>query len=225
MFTRLLACLILTATAAHAGLEFAETSLVVKASPQDKTLQARYKFTNSSSTPIGVIQLTTSCGCTVAATDKDLYQPGDTGVLTATYTIGLSEGRHHYTITLLTSEENIPPYALQFTAELPSGQSPLTTNVRLSPGELTWSRQPYTTKSVTIDLKSIPGVKISAICDSDQFQLRLDESTSAASLQVTPSPTAGSTRAEVTLQFTPPTGPTFTKKIPLLILTLKSRNP
>lgn len=229
MFTRLIACLLLTATAVHAaGLEFAETALVVKATPQDKTLQARYKFTNAGSIPIGIIQVTTSCGCTVAVTDKNLYQPGDSGLLTATYTIGLSEGRHHYTITLQTSEENIPPYTLQFTAELPSGQSPLVANaatVRLTPSELTWSRQPYATKTVAIDLQYIPGTKIFATCDSDQFQLKLDESERTATLQVTPSQTAASTRTEVTLQFTPPSGPAFTKKIPLFILSLKPRSP
>ena len=227
MIVRLLFFLLVT-TAAHAGLQFAETALVVKATPQDKTLQARYKFTNSGSVPIGIIQLTTSCGCTVAVTDKNLYQPGDSGLLTATFTIGLSEGHHHYTLTLQTSEENTPPYTLQFTAELPSGQSPLVANAitaRLTPGELAWSRQPYATKTVTIDLQTIPGTKISATCDSDQFQLTLDESTGAAILHVTPSQTAASTRAEVILQFTPPNGPAYIKKIPLLILSLKSRSP
>jgi hypothetical protein len=230
MIVRLLFFLLLApaAPAAYAGLEFAETALTIKATPQDKSLEARYKFTNSGSVPIGIIQLTTSCGCTVAVTDKNIYQPGDTGVLTATYTIGLSEGRHHYTITLQTSEENVPPYTLQFTAELPSGQSPLIANAvtaRLTPGELTWSRQPYATKTVAIDLQNIPGTKISASCDSAQFQLTLDESASSAILHVTPSQTAASTRAEVILQFTPPNGPAFTKKIPLLILSLKPRNP
>jgi hypothetical protein len=212
------------ATVANAALQFTDTSLVIKATPQDRELQARYTFTNSGPEPIWIVQLNTSCGCTKAVADKTEYQPGETGTITATYTIGLSQGRHSHTINIQTSEPNTPPYILKLTAELPSGTTPLantTPAVVLVPRELVWSRPPYATKTISITLNDSTTTKLTATCDSDQFELKLDETVRPSTLQVTPKASAASTRAEITVLSTPAEGPPIAQKIPLTLLSLR----
>lgn len=228
MFYRFSALLLLlpslVATTAGASLQFADAALTVKATPQDKELQARYTFTNSGPDPVWIVQLNTSCGCTRAVADKTEYQPGETGIVTATYTIGLSQGRHTHTINIQTSEPNTPPYVLKITAEMPAGTTPLTTNTPaalLTPRELIWSRPPYATKTITIALNDTAATKLTATCDNDQFELKLDETAQPATLQVTPRASAASTRAEITLQIARLEGPPTTQKIPLTLVALK----
>lgn len=228
MFFRLSALLLLlptlVATAPAASLQFVDTALTVKATLQDKELQARYTFINSGSDPVWIVQLTTSCGCTKAVTDKTEYQPGETGVVTATYFIGLSQGRHTHTINIQTSEPTTAPYVLKITAELPTGITPLTTSTPiavLSPRELVWSRPPYATKTITITLNDGAATKLTATCDNDQFELKLDDTVQPAILHVTPTPSATSTRAEITLQIAHPEGPHALQKIPLTLVALK----
>jgi len=216
------------ATIAHAGLQFADTSLVVKATPQDTELQARYTFTNSGPDSVWIVQLSTSCGCTKAIADKTEYQPGESGAITATYTIGLSQGRHTHTINIQTSEPNTPPYTLKITADLPTGTAPLTTNAPTivpTPRELVWSRSPYSAKTITITLNDPKSARLSATCDSDQFELKLDETVQPATLQVTPRRSATSTRAEITLQLTHSEGPPATQTVPLTLISLKGTKP
>ncbi|MFT3868882.1 MAG: DUF1573 domain-containing protein [Nibricoccus sp.] len=226
MFCRLsVLFFLLPVVVASASLRFTTTDLVVKAGPQDKELQAQYTFTNSGPAPVWIVQLATSCGCTKATADKTEYQPGETGVITATYTIGLSQGRHTHTISLQTSEPDTPPYVLKITADLPSGGTPLTTSasaIVVTPRELVWSRPPYTSKTITIVVNDVASAKLTATCDNDQFELKLEETVTPATLQVTPKPSAASTRAEITLQLARPDHPPLTQKIPLTLVVLKA---
>lgn len=211
----------LLSSIARAELQFTTSSIQLKATAQDKTLQASYVFTNRTAHPVWIISLTPSCGCTTASSDKPLYQPGETGLISATYTIGLSQGLHTHTINVRTNESDASFYTLTLTADLPAGQKQLTvTPPPISPRELTWLRQPYTAKTLTIDLRQHPGAKITALCDNPLFQVTIDDTSIplAAKLTVTPSPETGAGRSELSLRITTPDTAPLLQIIPLTIL-------
>lgn len=219
-----LACL--GPAAACAGLQFDETEKTLKAGPQDKELRTRYTFANKGDAPVWIVQVTASCGCLAAVAEKTEIQPGENSAITATYTIGLSQGRHSHTIGVQTSEPGTPTHTLKFTAELPASTSPLAANVAtLTPAELVWTRPPHTAKTVTIDLRQFPTAKISASSASDQFELRLDESVRPATLHVSPLPSVLPGRYEIDLLIAPPDRPPLTLKIPLTVVSLRTPRP
>ena len=219
MFTRLLLFTLFLASVAHAELQFKTTALELKATNKDKELKAVYPFTNTGTAPVWLLNLTTSCGCTTATSDKSEYQPGETACITAIDTIGLTEGRHTHTITFQTNETDTPTYALKITADLPSGQKQLThTLPPVSPRTLSWLRQPYAAKTITIDLRQHSGCKFTATCDHPQFQLKIDTTRPGTALiEVTPAAGKDATHAELSLIFTSPDTPPLQDKIPLIL--------
>lgn len=222
MFVRtlpvLLACLLLV-SAAQAELQFKTTAHELKATAQDRELRAVYPFTNTGTTPVWLLNLTTSCGCTAATSDKSEYQPGETGQISVIYTIGLSEGSHTHTITFQTNETGTPTYTLKITADIPTSRKQFTlTPPPVSPRELSWLRQPYTTKTITVDLRQHPGFEFTATCNHPQFQLKIETPRPGyACIEVTPAPGKDAARAELTLLFTAPDTAPLQEKIPLIL--------
>ena len=213
------------APAARAELRFKTNDLQLKATSQDRELKAVFPFSNSGTTPVWIVGVTTSCGCTVATADKPRYEPGDAGQITAIYTIGLSEGRHAHTITVQTDSQKSPSHLLSLTADLPSGQKQVTRTLPpISPQELTWTRPPYLSKIVTVDLREYPTAKLVAASDHPQFELKIDTTSrpGMATVEVTPTASSESARSELSLSFQFPNQPPLEKKIPLIVLARRS---
>ena len=60
--------------------------------PEDGAVEARYSFKNVGSTPVTIVRIDSSCGCTVAQTDKKTYLPGESGEITARFSFGNRKG-------------------------------------------------------------------------------------------------------------------------------------
>lgn len=81
---------------------------------------ATYPFTNAGDAPVTISKATASCGCTVPTLDKTVYQPGESGELTAIFTIGSRQGHQQKTIQVLTEEgSGSTTYSLQLEVEIP----------------------------------------------------------------------------------------------------------
>ncbi|MFH1498334.1 MAG: DUF1573 domain-containing protein [Verrucomicrobiota bacterium] len=113
---RFLIVALLGVVAARADLTFAEKSVVATAKPGQEVIVAEYPFTNDGTEPVTVLDMSSSCGCTVPELTKKTYAPGEKGVITARFTIGDRQGRQTKTITLKTNEAS---HTLRLSATLP----------------------------------------------------------------------------------------------------------
>lgn len=85
-------------------LKWEQTTIESKAMAVDKAVEANFSFTNTASNPVEIRNISTSCGCTRAATSKKVYQPGESGMVKVTFAIGGRKGLHEKTILVQTSD-------------------------------------------------------------------------------------------------------------------------
>lgn len=76
------------------NLEWETKSIYYKATLYEKEMSAVFPFKNSGDTKIRIIEISSSCGCTVVKKPKVLYKPGERDRITATFTFGERVGRH-----------------------------------------------------------------------------------------------------------------------------------
>src|SRR5690242_12814806 len=70
-------------TLAHAELKWDNPEQTFTVKSTDRTLVAKYRFTNSGTGPVTIDAVRTSCGCTTASLAKKEYQPGESGEIEA----------------------------------------------------------------------------------------------------------------------------------------------
>lgn len=104
---------------ASAGLTWTNRQVDLIAKSGDKQLSGSFHFTNSGETPVTIREIHTSCGCTTADLAKRTYAPGETGEITAVYTVGDAKGRQSKVITVTTDDDSAKPVELTFQVTIP----------------------------------------------------------------------------------------------------------
>lgn len=104
----ILAVVALATAPANAALTWASANFSGETKPLQKTLHIAYAFKNTGDKPVAIRDVQTNCDCTAAATDKPVYQPGETGVLNARFTVGDRGGVYQRAITVLTDDGGAP---------------------------------------------------------------------------------------------------------------------
>lgn len=74
-------------------------------SPEDRYVEAHFKFRNAGKAPVTIRTVRTSCGCTTAQLAKKTYVPGEEGEIVAKFTFGGRTGAQRKTIRVYTDEE------------------------------------------------------------------------------------------------------------------------
>ncbi len=77
---------------AGAGLVFDQTVLKEQADPAAETHEVKFAFHVEGDAPVTIENVSSSCHCISAGADKKVYQPGETGVVTAVFKLGTFEG-------------------------------------------------------------------------------------------------------------------------------------
>ncbi|MCR4834891.1 MAG: DUF1573 domain-containing protein [Bacteroidaceae bacterium] len=109
LITAVLALFAMTQTFAQkeASIEFEKTTLDFgDVKPDQDILKGTFVFKNVGKSPLVVLQVLTSCGCTVATYTKEPVAPGKTGKVEVTYDTrrgGKSPGKFKKTITVATN--------------------------------------------------------------------------------------------------------------------------
>jgi hypothetical protein len=103
---------------AHATLNWDTKAADLHPTLADKEAIAHYKYKNTGDKPVKISSVRASCGCTTAALAKDVVAPGETGEITATFTIGNRMGVQKKTITVVTDDQP-EPTLLTLTATIP----------------------------------------------------------------------------------------------------------
>lgn len=66
-------------------IRFTSSSFVFDTIKMGDIIKHEYNFTNTGNRNLYVLDVKTSCGCTVPSFDKDAIAPGENGVITATF--------------------------------------------------------------------------------------------------------------------------------------------
>ena len=143
--------MILAATFAARGELFWESSAQeFERTPGDGSVEAHYSFKNIGSTPVTILRISSSCGCTVAQTDKKTYLPGESGQITARFSFGNRKGLQRKVIAVGLSDGTEKQLALNV-----SILEPLT----VRPNLLLWRVGENATPK-TVQLTSAKGVPL-----------------------------------------------------------------
>lgn len=131
--------------ATHAELTWERHTIDLQADAKTDVLEARFRFTNTGSTPVDIRQVESSCGCTTTELAKRHYEPGQGGEIVARYTIGGHLGIQTKTIAVSSSDQ---PEAttLSIVAHIPEV-------ARMEPSFVTWTHNEATRpKIITLEM-------------------------------------------------------------------------
>lgn len=103
----------------HAQLRWEKRHLEFHPSPSDTKIVAEFPFANAGKQPVKIKSVETSCGCTTASMDKEIYAPGEKGKITATFEIGGRTGEQEKAVYVVTDDPKEPELALSFKAMIP----------------------------------------------------------------------------------------------------------
>jgi Protein of unknown function (DUF1573) len=166
----LLLSLCVFAGSAFAQLTWETTEQTFNSKPQDKEVIAKYKFTNSGSTPIKIENVRTSCGCTTAQLKKTDYDPGESGEIEAKFTFSGRTGKQEKAITVYTAANPQQPTVLKLHVYIEEA-------VKVEPQVVFWrvGEQPDP-KSIHIVIANDSSAKIvSVISDNPIVKIKLTE--------------------------------------------------
>lgn len=133
--------------------EFARTRLQwdspvqdLKTAAVDEAVTAEFVFRNLGGQAIRFLTIGTSCGCTTAKPEKDVYQPGERGTIRAILKKGSLTGLREEKVYVTTDEPGKPSITLQFRVTIPA---PL----KITPRLLIWGPgKKASTKTITIEI-------------------------------------------------------------------------
>ncbi len=150
-----------------AKLVFANTSISDKAELGAEKFPFSFEFENKGDQTVEIQQVKTSCGCTTAELNQKVYQPGDSGEITGTFSIGNRLGKQKKTVTLFTDNLGQPEIKLSIEVEIPKFLS-------IKPGLVYW-HQSSTPEPKAIYLQAYDeSVTIQNVeCNSDFFSAKL----------------------------------------------------
>lgn len=104
---------------ARADLDFASTHLTVQADPTQDELPVQFKFQAEGELATEITEVQTTCGCLKAKADKQVYQPGESGVIDCVFSVGSFEGEHIKSIYVITSDKENGRIPLKVTVNVP----------------------------------------------------------------------------------------------------------
>ncbi len=94
------------ATRSLARMDFARKYHDFGAMMDDESHHTEFKFTNTGSEPLEILNIRADCGCTVPEMDKKRYEPGESGTVNVTLNPEGKSGSFERRVTILTNDAN-----------------------------------------------------------------------------------------------------------------------
>jgi hypothetical protein len=138
--------------------------------PQDESVVAKYRFTNTGKQALKIENVKTSCGCTTAALAKTEYAPGESGEIETKFVFAGRTGKQEKAITVTTSDAPQQPTILRLYVNI---EEP----VKIQPEVVLWrvGEQPEP-KTIHIAVADDSPVKIqSVISDNPEVKIQVTE--------------------------------------------------
>jgi hypothetical protein len=188
---------------AFAQLKWNQPQQVFTPKPGEKTVTARYRFTNVGASPVSIIDIRPSCGCTTATLAKKEYAPGECGEIEAKLNFAGHVGHQEKWIYVTTNVAGSEPALLSLAVDIPP-------EVTIQPEFVMWRvgdpLEPKTMRVVIPD--GIPTKLVAVQADNPTMQVRLREVQPGKEweVKVTPTSTGEPVKAVVTIRSDYPAG-------------------
>jgi hypothetical protein len=185
MTTKGILLLILSlATPAVAQLKWEQPKQSLFPEPSEKAVTAKYRFTNLSSTPVTIVDVHPSCGCTTTTLAKKTYAPGESGEIDATFNFAGHVGHQEKWIYVSTNVQGSEPALLSLVVDIPP-------DVTIQPEFVMWRiGDPLTPKTMRISIPDGIPAEITAVeTDNPRMKADLRELTESDQWEVTITPT------------------------------------
>jgi hypothetical protein len=167
-----------------AALKFDQTVIEDVVSPDAKRYPFEFAFENVGDEIVEISEIKTTCGCTTAKLEKMVYQPGEKGVVTGTFSVGSRQGLQEKKIRVMTKDLVQPEVQLALKLEIPQ-------LVTMKPGLLLWrvNSEPEA-KTLTIHPNDTLGAQVVSVeCESTDFAVEaLPQSEGSNDLNVVVAP-------------------------------------
>jgi hypothetical protein len=171
----------------RAGIAWEKTEVEVTPEKEDEPkIEVPFPFRVGDGQSVQILDVGSSCGCTVPTLEKRLYSPGESGILAAVFTPGSRQGRQTKHLTVKTVEAGKETQTkLTLVVNLPEWAKP-------EASRLEWGSGENTIKSLKVNIK--PGTKLvikqrpSPAAERFNVELKPDISGQFYLLEATPVP-------------------------------------
>ena len=170
---------------ANGDLQFENPRIIHDASFDETEYTATFTFTNKGDKTVTIKEVQSSCGCTTAMSSKRVYEPGESGDISATFDYGQREGKQMKSIRVETDQEETPRIVLTLEVNIPMV-------MEVSPTVVMWNRsvgEDFAPKEVVIKSHFNEPIEIiEVIGSSDLFsqEVKVIEDGKRFALAVTP---------------------------------------
>ena len=190
-------------TSVSAQLKWDQPKQTLTPSPGEKVVTAQFGFTNVGSSPITIIDVRPSCGCTTATLAKKEYAPGESGEIEAKLNFAGHVGHQEKWIYVTTNVAGSEPALLSLAVEIPP-------EVTIQPEFVMWRvGDPLEPKTMRVVIpEGIPTNLVAAQADNPTMQVQLREVQAGKEweVKVTPTSTREPVKAVVTIRSDYPAG-------------------
>ena len=190
-------------TPPNPSLEFKEPLIKIETKGKLEKFPATYEFRNTGKKAVTITSITSSCGCTVAGSDKTTYAPGESGTIRLEYTPTGPPGVRYYHVGVVTDEVGGRSYELK----LQVNHDP---RIAMDKRLLVWEQgESRSAKVIKLTMKADDPIKIKgAEAEKDLFNFSLKDGAVPGEklLTVTPKMFAGVTggKTRISLITEPP---------------------
>jgi hypothetical protein len=138
--------------------------------PGEKTVTAKYRFTNHSTSPVTIVDVRPSCGCTTATLAKKTYAPGESGEIDAKLNFAGHTGHQEKWIYVTTNSAGTEPTLLTLAVDIPP-------DITIEPQFVMWRiGDPLTPKIIRVVVPDgFPTKIVAAQTDNPAIQVQLQE--------------------------------------------------
>jgi hypothetical protein len=169
----------------------------------DETAIGHFKYQNKGDKPVAIKNVSTSCGCTVASTNKNGVTPGEKGEITATFQIGNRVGVQEKMIAVTTDDPAHPSAMLKLKVTIPQV-------LDIQPIFIFWQAdEAAKPKAIIATAGKDVAIKNLEVSSSDpNFVTKVEQGSSAGEfrINVEPRQTTKAATATLTIKPTPPEG-------------------
>lgn len=161
----LMSCL---AIRCYGEIQWESTTIQHQAQPGDEAAVGEFRFTNVGDQPVTIRSVRTSCGCTTAELQKQVYEPGESGTIVTTFTFGDRVGAQVKHITVGTDDPEHSAYTLSLRVDIPQ-------LLTIEPKVLVWrDDDPHEPKTIILtSADDWPVHVISVETDNADFEVAL----------------------------------------------------
>jgi hypothetical protein len=188
--------LLVSVTPIFAQLKWDQPRQKLSVKPGDEAVTAKYRFTNEGTSPVTIVDVRPSCGCTTATLAKKRYAPGESGEIDAKMNFAGHTGHQEKWIYVTTNVAGKEPMLLTLAVDIPP-------DVTIEPEVVMWRiGDPVTPKTIRVVVPDGFPTKIVAVqTDNPAIQVQLQaQAGNRWEVKVTPTRTNSLAKAVVSIR-------------------------